>query len=568
MATTSAISSAGRRWPARWWHLSGSGLFFAAAYFLISTSPSLLPRTWYYQGLISGLCAGAGYGLGVVLAWVARRVARLVDLRITVSRDTAQFLRVAWPVVAAVAVVAVTASNVRSQGRTAEFVRLSPLRPVDWLGAILLALAIAVLILSIARGLRRATHRLAEAAGQVLPRTIATIVAVVVVTMTTLWVSDSVLFHRGMQAMAGMAAQVNAIQPEGRSAPTSPLLSGGPGSRESYASLGYQGQLFVTNGPTPEAIAAATGHPAKQPIRVYAGGSDRRSIEQLADAVVAELHRTGAFQRSVIAVITTTGTGWVDDWSVQAIEYLTNGDSAVAAMQYSYVPSAVAMLTDRETPREAGKALFDKVHAEVAKLPEGQRPKLVVGGESLGSYGGHAAFADSDDMLRRADGGVWVGTPSFTEIHAQLTGARTPGSPEIAPVIDDGRHFRFATNADELTHDYYGRDYGEWAFPRYVYAQHPSDAVVWWNPSVLGAEPDWLREPRGRDVNPDVTWIPFVTFWQLTTDMAVGHDPADGLGHRYGAELVPAWGAVLGGVPGADYSRIIAGVEKTVYRAR
>ena len=52
---------------------------------------------------------------------------------------------------------------------------------------------------------------------------------------------------------------------------------------------------------------------------------------------------------------------------------------------------------------------------------------------------------------------------------------------------------------------------------------------MWWNPALLGAEPDWLREPRGRDVNPDVTWIPFVTFWQLTTDMAVGHDPPDGV---------------------------------------
>lgn len=567
MATTPPTSG-GRTWPARWWHLSGSGTIFAATYFLISTSPSLLPRTWYYQGVVSGLVAAAGYGLGVVLAWSARLAAGLMDLHVTVSRDASQLLRVAWRVGAAAAVIGITASNVRSQGRTAALLGMDPLRPVDWLGAILLALAIAILFVSIGRGLRRAIHRLAEAAGQVLPRTLASVLAVVVVSTATLWVSDSVLFHRGMQAIAGIAAQVNAKQPAGRSAPTSRLLSGGPGSNESYASLGYQGQMFVTSAPTPAAIAAATGRTTKQPIRVYAGGADERTIEQVADAVVAELHRTGAFERSVIAVITTTGTGWVDDWSVQAIEYLTNGNSAVAAMQYGYLPSAVAILTDRETPRRAGKALFDKVQAEVGKLPEGSRPKLVVGGESLGSYGGHAAFADSDDMLRRADGGVWVGTPSFTEIHAELTAARTPGSPEIVPVIDDGRHFRFATNADELTHDYYGRDYGEWSFPRFVYAQHPSDPVVWWNPSVLGAEPDWLREPRGRDVNPDVTWIPFVTFWQLTSDMAVGHDPADGLGHRYGAELVRAWGAVLGGVPGTDYSRIIAGVQKTVYRTR
>jgi uncharacterized membrane protein len=190
----------------------------------------------------------------------------------------------------------------------------------------------------------------------------------------------------------------------------------------------------------------------------------------------------------------------------------------------------------------------------------------VVGGESLGSYGGQAAFRDADDMLARAQGGVWVGTPSFTGIAAGLTARRNEGSPQIVPVVDDGLHIRFAASGDQLTHDYYGRDYGGWDFPRFVYAQHPSDPVVWWNPALLGAEPDWLREQRGRDVNPDVTWLPFVTFWQLTTDMAVGHDPPDGYGHRYGPELVPAWGSVLGGSPTDDYSRLVAGIEETVNR--
>ena len=282
--------------------------------------------------------------------------------------------------------------------------------------------------------------------------------------------------------------------------------------------------------------------------------------------MVAELKRTNAFQPRVLAIFTTTGTGWVDDWSAQSVEYLSNGDSAIAAMQYSYLPSAMSMMTDRDTPREAGKALFDKVYAVWRTLPADDRPQLVVGGESLGAYGGQAAFANADDMMARSQGGVWVGTPSFTDIWGSLTARRNEGSPEIVPVVDAGLHIRFAASGDQLTHDYYGRDYGTWDFPRFVYAQHASDPVVWWNPALLGAEPDWLREPRGHDVNPDVTWIPFVTFWQLTTDMAVGHDPPDGYGHRYGPELVPAWGSVLGGSPTDDYSKLVAGIEKTVNR--
>lgn len=563
-----STSSAASRTMWRWWGLSGWGLVVAAAYFLISMSPSLLPRTWYLQGAISGLCVAAGYALGVVLGWAVRHLTELLGLHVMVSRRAGHVLRDALPVFAAVAVVWLTVTNVRGQGRTAEVVHLRPLGPLDWLGAIVISLAVGAFFLLLARGLRRATDRLAEAAGRVLPKAIAWVTAVLVIVLATAWISDSVIFHRGMQALAAFASQVNARPPADRSPPTSPFVSGGPGSGESYDSLGYQGQMFVTNVPTAKEIESATGRPAKEPIRAYAGRSNDRSIDEVADAVLAELRRTGAFDRRVLAVITTTGTGWVDDWSAQSIEYLSNGDSAIAAMQYSYLPSALSMMTDRDTPRQAGKALFDRIEAEWLRRPADRRPFLVVGGESLGSYGGQAAFADAEDMLRRAQGGVWVGTPSFTEIHAELTSGRTPGSPEIAPVVGQGQHIRFVTAADELTKDYYGREYGQWDFPRFVYAQHPSDAVVWWNPSTLRSEPDWLREPRGRDVNPDVTWIPFATFWQLSSDMAVGHDPPDGFGHRYGAELVAEWGAVLGGTPGQDYSAIIAGVKRTVYRTK
>ncbi|MDN5790572.1 MAG: alpha/beta hydrolase [Micrococcales bacterium] len=552
----------------RWWHFSHIGLLFAAGWFLISWSPSLLPRTWYYQGLISGLSAVFGYGLGMLVGWVFRVVAHLLQLRITIGERPGAFLRVAAFVFGALFVVVITISNVRSQGRTAAVVHLPALGPLDWLRSIALAAAIAAVLLATGRLLRRLTRQLADVAGRVLPRAIAATIAVVVVVTVSLWVSDNVLFHRGMQAFAAAAAQVNSQTPQGRMPPTSALVSGGPGSAESYDSLGYEGQMFVTAAPTAVEISAATGRAASEPIRAYAGLTEGRSVEDVAAAVVAELERTHAFDRKVLAVMTSTGTGWVDDWSVQSIEYLSGGDSAVASMQYSYLPSAMDYMTDLRTPREAGKALFDRVHAAWARLPEGRRPQLVVGGESLGSYGGQAAFTDAQDMLARAEGGVWVGTPSFTDIARELTASRNLGSPQIAPVIDDGRHIRFVTSADRITKDYYGRPYGAWDFPRFVYAQHPSDPVVWWNPALLGAEPDWLREPLGRDVNPDVTWIPFVTFWQLTADMAVGHDPPDGYGHRYGAELVPAWAAVLGGTPGQDQSRLIDGITRTVSRSK
>lgn len=548
----------------RWWHLSSIGLLFAAAYFLISWSPSLLPRTWYFQGFVSGLSAVAGYALGVLVAWVLTRIGALLHLRVLIRREAAVFLRAAAYVFGAVFVVGLTVANADNQARTAALVHLAPLRPIDWVGAVALALGIMIAVLALARGLRRLTRRLANAVGSVLPRMIATILSVAVMATAVAWISDNVLFHRGLEALGAFAQQIDATPPEGRTAPTKPTVSGSPASHEAWSTLGKQGQLFVTNGPSAADISAATGKPAKEPIRVYAGGPEKRTLPELAAAVVAELERTDAFSRKYLVVVTTTGTGWVDDWTAQSIEYLSGGDCAIAAMQYSNVWSALSLLTDTETPRAGGKALFDAVYAAWDRLPKGSRPMLLVSGESLGAYGGQGAFADVRDMMTRAQGGVWVGTPSFTHIAAQLTAARNPGSPEIVPVYDDGRHIRFASKAAEVSADYYGRPYGPWEFPRFVYAQHPSDPVVWWNPATLGAQPDWLREPRGRDVNPDVTWIPFVTFWQLTTDMPLGHDPPNGFGHRYGPELVSYWGAVMGDPPGRDYSTLIAGMERTV----
>ncbi len=235
-------------------------------------------------------------------------------------------------------------------------------------------------------------------------------------------------------------------------------------------------------------------------------------------------------------------------------------------MQYSYLPSAMSMMTDRDTPREAGKALFDKVYAVWRTLPADDRPQLVVGGESLGSYGGQAAFASADDMLARAQGGVWVGTPSFTEIWQSLTARRNEGSPEIVPVVDAGLHIRFAANSDQLTTT---RTAADSARGTSRATSTPSTRPI---PSCGGTRPCSAPSRTGcasraaPTSTPTSRGSPFVTFWQLTTDMAVGHDPPDGYGHRYGPELVPAWGSVLGGSPTDDYSKLVAGIEETVDR--
>ena len=61
-----------------------------------------------------------------------------------------------------------------------------------------------------------------------------------------------------------------------------------------------------------------------------------------------------------------------------------------------------------------------------------------------------------------------------------------------------------------------------WAAPHVLYLQHATDPVVWWNPSLLWSQPDWLKEPRGRGLSPHTLWFPVTTWAQVTVDLFVG----------------------------------------------
>ena len=532
-----------------------AAVLVAAWFFLASITPSLVPRSWYLQGVATGLSTAYGYGLGLAAAWCWRRIRDALQIRITMAPVWARRLRRGGWITLALVVTLVGVWSLEWQRDTARLVGTPVPGPRGLVLGLAFSVLVFVLVIAAARGLRALTRRGSRLGQRFLRPWVATTLAALLVGSVVLVLSNSVVYRRAMDYAASKAAVVNSRTPDGRTPPVSALRSGSPASAESWRSLGRNGQAFVADGSSAAAITAGTGRAAIQPIRVYAGLSGGRSTDQVADAVVAELRRTGAFDRDVLALITTTGRGWVDEWTASSIEYLTGGDSAIAAMQYSYLPSPVALLSDRRTPAAAGRALLRKVEAELSRRPTGSRPRLVLGGESLGAYGGQAAFRDAEDMLARIDGAVWVGTPNFTPLARAIAVGRQGGSPEMVPVIGDGTHIRFATRPAELTRDLYGRAYGAWQEPRVAYVQHASDPIPLWSPSLLLEEPDWMHEDVGADVTA-MRWTSFATFWQLTTDLMVAGSTPAGHGHTYHEELVPAWAGVLGLDPTADYTRI------------
>jgi uncharacterized membrane protein len=287
-------------------------------------------------------------------------------------------------------------------------------------------------------------------------------------------------------------------------------------------------------------LEAFAGRPVKEPIRVYAGIASSPSIEQSAALAVRELERTDAASRAVLCVVTSTGTGWIDPFAAAALEYLAGGDTAIVSIQYSYLPSWITFLNQREAVARAGRSLFEHVYAYWSALSPAHRPRLLVYGESLGSYGSEAAFNGLGDVLARTSGALWMGPTNDNPLWRDLVANRDPGSIEVLPVYGAGRSVRFASTPQDL-----GWLGATWPAPRVVYLQNASDPVTWWSPSLLFERPDWLAEGRGYDVSPTMRWYPILTFLQVTADLVLAQRTRTSHGHYFHGATVAAWAAIL-----------------------
>lgn len=522
------------------------GLVVAAAAFAASTGPSLVPRGWIFQGIISAFSLVFGYGVGVGARWLAGRI----GLRPLPEARRRRLALATWVSFAVVLLVTVL-TGAATQRRLAALWGQEPTASAHAVSTLTLALALCWLLILAGRGLRALVRFLGRALGRWLPAVAARWASVGIALALAAGTVVVLVNQVVLGTMTDAYLERDATTRSGTTQPTRATRSGSPESTQAWDTLGYEGRNFVASGPNAANIADVTGAEAMEPIRVYAGLASQpgeeldADLEQVAQSVVAELDRTDAWDREVLVVATTTGTGWVDPATAVALEYVTAGNSAIAAMQYSVNPSWVTLLLDRDRPTEAGKALFDAVYEAWLTHPEGERPLLATFGVSLGSYGSQAAFDSLADLTDRADGALWTGTPRFTGLWQQITSARDAGTGEIHPVLDGGATVRWGT---ENGGDQNFADLGPASGPRVAYLQHPSDGVVWWWLPTFWHRDEWFSEPPGQDVLPGVRWWPIITGLQLTGDMFVAGAPTVplGYGHNYAEEYVDGWTWVTG----------------------
>lgn len=530
----------------------------------VSRSPSFIPRTWWMSTAATGVSQTFGYAVAALGAAAVRGLSRGLGIEVRVDRERIRPLANAMPWVMAGIGGLSWLTTLRAQQEIAGLMETRPVRTSEHVLGAAGGLVVTAALVGLGRGAGAVSARLSAALRPVMPQPAAAAIGTAATAAGTALLLDRVVYRRALEGLSKAAQKANATLQPGRTPPVEPERSGSPESLEPWHSLGSKGQAVVSDGPRAVDIETATGAPAMTPIRAYAGWRESRGLQATAAAVVAELHRTGGFDRSVLLVQITTGTGWLQEWSASAVEFLTGGDCALAAMQYTYLPSGVAFIADRTTPVLAAEALVTAIEAELAARPPERRPRLLVGGESLGALGGTAAYEGLEDMIARVDGAAWAGLPRFAPFWTSLVPFRRRGTPEIAPVVDDGQHVRFATAPEDLVTDVTGVPFGRWEQPRIVVAQHASDPVVWWSPELMWRKPDWAHDNAGRDVSRMLRWLPWVTFWQVATDMPQSVSVPGGHGHRYVEEMLQYWAAVLGQDPLQDLSTIAQAIRRLI----
>ncbi|HEY7104430.1 MAG TPA: alpha/beta-hydrolase family protein [Mycobacteriales bacterium] len=328
-------------------------------------------------------------------------------------------------------------------------------------------------------------------------------------------------------------------------------MSGGQDSLVPWDTLGREGRRHVMAHVHPQpvedrpagvpdlSIETVMGEPAKaSPIQVYVGLDSATTPRERVDLALAELERTGAFDRSVLMLVSPTGTGYVNYVAVAAAEYLTRGDIATVTLQYSKRPSPLSLgmvAGAREQNRLLWLRILDRLRES-----SGPRPRVVLFGESLGAHTSQDVFLHWGTLGLRSlgiDRALWIGTPYGSGWMHQLHDPnRLDVESDLVATVND-----FGQLEDLIAE--------RGSTPRYVLVSHDNDGVTKFGPDLLATAPTWLgrNRPRVEEVDgasprgipPAMRWRPITTFFQSLVDMknAQAPGPFRAWAHDYRADL-------------------------------
>ncbi len=312
-------------------------------------------------------------------------------------------------------------------------------------------------------------------------------------------------------------------------------------------------------------IETVMGEPARAtPVQVYVGLDSAPTVRERVDLALAEMERTGAFDRSLLVLVSPTGLGYVNYVALAAAQYLSRGDVASVTMQYSRRPSPLSLGRVGQA-REQNRLLWLRVIERIRQM-EGRRPRVVLFGESLGAHTSQDVFLHWGTLGLRAlgvDRALWIGTPYGSEWMHEVTGPdRLDVDRASVAVVNDLEQLRDVTEE-------------RGSLPPYVLLSHDNDGVTRFGPDLLTTEPAWLgrNRPRTRPggggsprgIPTRLRWRPVTTFFQTLVDVKNAQVPGtyQAWGHDYRPDL-PAFVSEVYGLPASpeQLARVAEAVRK------
>ena len=131
-------------------------------------------------------------------------------------------------------------------------------------------------------------------------------------------------FHAARaEASSRLEGGGRAIEPGFATPPALETVSGGPGSLVDFTTVGREGARFVGSSVPADVVERVTGSPMTMPgVRVFVGYDSAGTPEERVALALAELRRTGAYDRSTLLIGAPAGSGYANPTPVDILEIL------------------------------------------------------------------------------------------------------------------------------------------------------------------------------------------------------------------------------------------------------
>ncbi|HEY0235022.1 MAG TPA: alpha/beta-hydrolase N-terminal domain-containing protein, partial [Afipia sp.] len=291
-----------RRWFLKFLQsLSTTGLFLGTLFFVASLTPTLIPRTYVTQGVLSGACFAAGYGIGVL----CRKLYVYLELPLA-SAPVARIANIIAGALCVAGAIWCLWQTTYWQNSIRLLMGMEPLTSANPYKISAIAAVTFFILLKLGVFFEFVHRFVSEKIGRVVPRRISNAVGIAVAVVLFWTIANGVIFRFALHVLDNSFQQRDALFEPEREKPVSASKTGSVASLLRWDELGRTGRAFIAGGPSAADISAFTKKDAMEPIRVYVGLRAADTPEARARLALEEMKRVKAFERSVLVVITPT----------------------------------------------------------------------------------------------------------------------------------------------------------------------------------------------------------------------------------------------------------------------